>query len=300
MKTRILSGNAHPQLATAIARCLVAELDEAIVERFPDGESHVKVPEHLPGDRVVVIQPLGPPVNDHLVELLLVIDAAQRAGASEVVAVVPYMGYARQDRRDPGEPVGIRVVADALRASALARVVVVDPHIASLEAVIGLPVDYVSGAAVLAAALEGGDGARVLVAPDLGAAKLAEQYARVLDLPTAVVRKRRLSGLDVEAAELIGDVTGRTPIIVDDMLSTGGTIEAATQLLLQRGAAAHVTVAATHGLFVGPAVERLGRLPIERIVVTDTLPAPAAQSLPIEVVSVAPSLAQAVAGPPER
>jgi len=280
--TRILAGNAHPQLAAAIAGSLAAEWDEALVQRFPDGESHVAVSPNLAGDRVVVVQPLGPPVNDHLVELLFLLDAARRAGAAELVAVVPYMGYARQDRRDPGEPVGIRVAADAIASRGPARLVVVDPHIASLEAVMGVPVDYVDGAAVLAAALQSVRAPGVLVAPDLGAAKLVERYASALGLPTAVVRKRRLSGLTVEAVELVGDVSGRAPIIVDDMLSTGGTIESATHLLLQRGAQPHVTVAATHGLFVGPAVDRLRRLPIERIIVTDTLPAPAvAAPLPL-------------------
>lgn len=282
MGTRILAGNAHPQLAAAIAGSLAAEWDEALVQRFPDRESHVAVSPNLAGDRVVVVQPLGPPVNDHLVELLFLLDAARRAGAAELVAVVPYMGYARQDRRDPGEPVGIRVAADAIASRGPARLVVVDPHIASLEAVMGVPVDYVDGAAVLAAALQSVRAPGVLVAPDLGAAKLVERYASALGLPTAVVRKRRLSGLTVEAVELVGDVSGRAPIIVDDMLSTGGTIESATHLLLQRGAQPHVTVAATHGLFVGPAVDRLRRLPIERIIVTDTLPAPAvAAPLPL-------------------
>jgi ribose-phosphate pyrophosphokinase len=296
MGIRILAGNAHPQLAAAIADALAVEFEACVVERFPDGESHVCVPDTLAGDRVAVVQPLGPPVNDHLVELLLLMDAAHRAGAAEIVAVVPYVGYARQDRREPGEAVGIRVVADAVASRGPPRLIVVDPHITSLEAVMGISVDYVSGADALTSALRDGDGPRILVAPDLGAAKLVQRYARALDLPTAVVRKRRLSGMEVEAGELIGDVAGRAPIIVDDMLSTGGTIEAAARLLLQHGAQARITVAATHGLFVGPAVERLGSLPIERIVVTDTLPPPAvAQSLPLEVVSVARPLADAVA-----
>jgi ribose-phosphate pyrophosphokinase len=289
MKPVILSGGAHPALARALARHLGATFLEAEVERFPDGESHVRLPMPLPAPTVIVVQPLGPPVNDHLIELLLLIDACRRAGAATVITVVPYMGYARQDRRESGEAVGIRVIGDLIARAAPDRVVVVDPHIQTLEAVLGCPVDTVSAVPVLLDAI--GDDERegwVVVAPDLGAMKLAERYAAALDCPTAVVRKRRISGLEVTATEVLGDVEGRVPLIVDDMLSTGGTVCTAAALLLQRGCIPRMRVVATHGLFTGPAVTRLAAHPFTRILVTDTLPLAASTStLPVSVAGIA-------------
>ncbi len=298
MQTIVVPGNA-PVLANAIAHALGVESAPASVERFPDGESHVAVPGVVARSRVVLVQSLAPPVNDHLVELLLLMDAARRSGAVEMLVAIPYVGYARQDRRSDGDAVGVRVVVDAITSRSPTRLFVVDPHIASFEAVGGVPVDTVTAVAPLAGAIRDalGEGARdaVVVAPDLGAVKLAERYATELQLPTAVVRKRRISGSAVVAHDLVGDVRGLRAVIVDDMLSTGGTIEAAVTLLIERGAVPPVTVAATHGLFVGPAVERLRALPVARFIVTDTVPSTAAMAaLPLAVVSVADVLAGAI------
>jgi ribose-phosphate pyrophosphokinase len=236
-------------------------------------------------------------VGANLVELLLLIDACRRADAGRVTAVVPYLCYARQDRRSwSGEALGGRVVADAVVGAGADRVVVVDPHSPAVEATFGLPVETVSAVAVLAgAAASAGLENGVVVAPDLGAAKLARRYAERLGLPVAVVQKRRVSGEAVRVDDLAGDVAGRTPLVVDDMISTGGTIEAAVDALAARGAVSEVIVAATHALLVGPAIGRLERLPIRRLLVTDTVAVPPAPGVPIETHSVAAVIAGAVA-----
>lgn len=293
---RVVAGTAHPGLAAEVAALLGVDRVACDLERFPDGELHPVVGE-VRGDDVYVVQPTGPAVNEHLVELLLLVDACRRAGADRVTAVVPYLGYARQDRRTrAGESIGIRVVLDALASVGTGRLVVVDPHTPALEAMSPMPVELLTAVPVLAAALEPLAPGAVLVAPDLGAVHLAEGYARLLHRPVAVVRKARLSGKAVRAEALVGDVAGRPVIVVDDMISTGGTIEAAIRLLEAQGAATDVVVAATHGLFVGRALERLAALGAREVVVTDSVPsAPTEPTAP-----VAPGAAPTVAAPPTR
>ena len=265
------------------------------VERFPDGELRPVV-ANVRRDDVYVLEPTGPPVSEHVVELLLLLDACRRAGAERVTAVVPYFGYARQDRLgQAGEAVGARVIADALVSAGAQRLVVVDPHTAALEAMCSVPVEMLTAVPVLAGALdpELAEDA-VVVAPDLGAVKLAERYAALVARPVAVVRKSRVSGETVRAEELVGDVEGRAALIVDDMISTGSTIEAAIRVLLAHGAAADIVVAATHGLLVGPAPERLAALPVRRLLVTDTLPRGDWRNLEVEVQSIAALLADGI------
>lgn len=296
MTARIVAGSANRALAAAIADALGAGPVPGAVDRFPDGELRPVI-GHVRGEDVYVVQPTGPPVGDNLVELLFLLDACRRGGAGRITAVVPYFGYARQDRRGrAGEPVGVRVVADTVSTAGAHRLMVVDPHTAALEAVCGIPVEMLSAVPVLAAALTAlaVPGDAVLVAPDLGAVTLAERYAAAVRRPVAVVRKTRVTGTTVYAQELVGDVDGRPTVIVDDMISTGGTIEAAARAILNRGGAPAIAVAATHGLLVGDALDRLARLPIRRVLVTDTVARPAAPRPPLQCESVAGLLATAI------
>ncbi len=293
VSVQVVPGTANAALATGVAAALGVAAVSYDLQRFPDGELRPTL-GHLRGEDVYVVQPTGPPVNEHLVELLLLLDACRRAGAARVTAVVPYFGYARQDRRSrSGEAVGARVVADALRAVHADRLVVVDPHTAALEAISAVPCDMLSAVPVLAAALRPTLTAdAVLVAADLGAVKLAERYASHLGRQVAVVRKTRLSGEAVRAHEVVGDVRDRPTVIVDDMISTGATIEAAIGVLRAAGATPKITVAATHGPLVAEAADRIAALGVRNILVTDTLPG--ADSALVHHCSVADLLADAI------
>lgn len=295
MGPRVVAGTGNPALAAAVTAALGCEPVPCEPRRSPDGEREPVVGPVRGGD-VYVVQPTGPPVGEHLVELLLLVDACRRAGAARITAVVPYFGYARQDRRSrPGAPVGARVALDALVSAGAQRLVVVDPHTVGLEATSGVPVEMPTAVPVLAAALRPAlPAGAVVVAPDLGAVKLAERYASSLGGPVAVVRKQRVSAEEVRAGELVGDVAGRAAVVVDDMISTGATVEAAVRVLAGRGALGGITVAATHALLVGDAGARLAAAGVRRLVVADTLPAPAAPGVALERCSVAGVLADAI------
>jgi ribose-phosphate pyrophosphokinase len=249
------------------------------------------------GHDVYLIQPTCPPVDEHLFELLLMADACRRAGAIHLTAVIPYFGYARQDRRARGrEPLSVRLIADLLITSGIHRVVAVDLHSQGVESAFAIPVEPLSAIPLLAEALRSSLSRNtVIVSPDLGAAKMAESYARLLDLPVAIIHKTRLSGAEVSVQRIVGEVRDKEVLVVDDMISTGGTIEKAIQALLEAGCSASgVNVAASHGLLVGPAAERLGKLPIEKIHVSDSVPKPDHFPVPIQVSSLDALLAEAI------
>jgi ribose-phosphate pyrophosphokinase len=296
MSFSVVAGSGNTHLGESVASRLGIALADTTIERFPDGEAHVTVETRVRGHDVYIIQAIGPPVDQHLVELLMLADAARRGGAARVTAAIPYLGYARQDHRTrPGESLGLRVVADLLTAVHIDRVLVVDPHTATLEAMFAMPVESISAVSVLASALQPLAPANaVVVAPDLGAVKLAERYAAALDLPVVVIRKTRLSGTSVRAEEVVGHVEGRVPIVVDDMISTASTISTAMEALIRHRCQPTLLVAATHGLLVGPAIERLQRLPLQMLVVTDTLPTPEELPLPHQVASIADLLAAGI------
>ena len=293
----LLSGSSNAGLASEISTRMGVPLAARVLERFPDGELHVELRESVRGKRVFIVQPTSPPVELHLVELLLLADACRRAGARERIAVVPYFGYARQDRRANGrDAIGGRVAADLLAAAGFDRVVLLDLHTRAGEGFFSTPPEHLSAIPRLAEALgkTAIEGA-VLVAPDLGAVPLANRYSQRLGLPVATVFKTRLSGAEVAVQRLVGDVRGRAPLIVDDMISTGGTVAAAVRALLAAGCRPDISVVATHGLFTDRTAETLRALPIGRIITTDSVAPRADLGLAVEIVGVAPLLADAIA-----
>jgi len=297
VELKILSGSANLRLAESIAGALGLRRAEALVERFPDTELHVEIRESVRGADVYIVQPTCPPVDEHLMQLLLVGDACRRAGASHLTAVVPYFGYARQDRRARGrEPLSVRVIADLITASGFQRVLAVDFHSHAVESAFAIPVEHVSAVSLLAEAARPSIGqSAVVVSPDLGAVKMAERYAKLLGLSVAIIHKSRISGADLQVQRIAGEVCDKEVLVIDDMISTGGTIEKAIKSLLEAGCLpSRVKVLATHGLFVGPAAERLGPLAIERIFVSDTVPARQSFPVPLCVVSIASLLAKAI------
>lgn len=264
--------------------------------RFPDGEFQIEVRESVRGCDVYLLQSTSPPVEEHLLQLLLLADACRRAGAGRLTAVIPYFGYARQDRRSTRRSLGARVAADLVGTAHFDRVMLIDAHTAAIEGFFAAPLDHLTAVPLLAtAAAHTMHDRSVIVAPDLGAAKLAREYARLLKVPMAIVHKARLDGEQVQAVSVIGDVSRRVPLIVDDMLSTGATLQAAVAALLDAGAVAPVSVVVTHALLVGHARELLHQLPIDRLMTTDTVVAePPVAVPPVEITSVAPLVAAAI------
>jgi ribose-phosphate pyrophosphokinase len=292
----LLTGSAHPTLAEAIAREIGISLTAALCGRFPDGEISIRLGANLRHRDVYLLQPTGPPVNENLVELLALVDACRRASAFRITAVIPYFGYARQDRPQAREPITGRMVANLLQRAGADQVLALDLHSAQVQGFFDIPVDHLTGQHVLVESLrETGSTGSVVVSPDAGFVRQATRFATALGVPMAVTHKQRLTSGEVEAGVLVGDVQGKRPIIVDDMITTGGTIRRCLETVLAAGALPEVTVAATHGLFVGHAAATLAHPAIQRIVVTDSLPTtPFAEILPIEVVSIAPLFAEAI------
>ncbi|MBI2920395.1 MAG: ribose-phosphate pyrophosphokinase [Planctomycetes bacterium] len=295
MTPLLLSGSSNRPLSAAVARKLGVELSPCTVGRFPDGELNLDIGVSVRGRDVYVLQPTSPPADPNLMELLLAASAVRRAGAARVTAVVPYLGYARQDRRVAGrEPVAARLVADLIGAAGFDRFVGVDLHSPALEGFFGIPVEHLTAVPLLAAALRLRlDGKSVVVAPDLGAARLAEHYAELLGAPVAIIHKQRRSGGAVSVRRIVGSVKGRRPIVVDDMISTGGTIAAAVSALRGAGAVEPFRVVATHGLFAGPAKEILAKAGVKEYLVTTSVVPPPTR-LPIRHVELAPLLAAAI------
>lgn len=295
MKLRLVDGSANVPLAETVGATLGVEPCKRTIERFADGELHVAILDSVRGGDVYVIQPTSPPVDEHVMELIFLADACRRAGAARITAVVPYFGYARQDRRASGrEAIGAAVVARLLEGAGVARVVAVDLHAPEIEGFFRIPLEHLSAAPLLAAAVRA-DASSVLVAPDLGAVRLAQRYHKLLHLPIAIVHKTRVSGADVVLRSLMGEVRGRRPIIVDDMISTAATVEAAAAGLVEAGCTPELSVLATHALFVGPAVRRLHALPIVQLVGTDSVQQAGELPAHFQAVSLAPMLADAIA-----
>jgi len=291
----VFVGPASGPLGSAVCQCLDMPAAPYECRRFPDGEAQVEIQASVRGHDVYLLQSTSPPVEQHLMELLLLADACRRAGAARTTAVIPYFGYARQDRRTSRRSLGARVAANLVATARFDHLMLIDAHTPAIEGFFDVPLDHLTAVPLLARAAAASIGEdAVVVAPDLGAVKLARAYASRLHVPMAFVHKTRLNGEAVEARAVIGDVRGRVPLIVDDMLSTGATIEAAFGALRGAGASEAVFVAVTHALLVGRAREVLQRLPLARVMASDTVmiePPPPAR---FEVTSVAPLVATAI------
>src|SRR5512142_470524 len=291
----MLAGTANRPLAEEIAEHMGLPLGDVTIQRFADGEIFARIDQNARGRDVYIIQPTPPPA-DNLLELLLLIDAARRASAARVTVVVPYYGYARQDRKDqPRVAIGAKLVADLIQATGIDRVLGIDFHTHQIQGFFDLPVDHLYAAPVLTAYFrEKKLDDVVVVAPDVGAAKMARGFARRLDAAFAIIDKRRPAHNVAEVVSVVGDVANRTCIVVDDLIDTAGTLESVAIALRERGAKT-VYAAATHALLSGPAVERLTRAPIEEVVVTNTLLVPEEKRFPkLKVLSVGPLLARAI------
>ena len=294
----LVSGRSHPELSQAIADHLGESLDGANLREFANGEIHCRYEESIRGSDVFIIQTHCEPVNETLMEQLIMIDAAKRASAKRITAVVPYYGYSRQDRKATGrEPITAKLVADMLQIAGAHRVVSVDLHSGQIQGFFNVPFDHLTAAPVLENYLRENVGSDiVVVAPDAGRVKVAERYAQHLGADLALVHKTRPRGTanTVEARHIVGDVAGRRCVIIDDMIDTAGTICAAAELLKTFGAS-EIWAMATHALFSDPAIDRLKAAPFTRVVVTDTIPlAPERHFEGLEILSVAPIIADAI------
>ncbi len=295
-KITLIAGNAHPALAQAIARHMDMPLAAAYVGRFPDGEIDIKVNDDLRGTDCFVVQPTCPPVNENWVELLLLLDCLRRSSAGRITAVLPYYGYARKDRKDEGRvPISAKVVANTLVNCGADRLLALDMHAAQIQGFYDIPVDHLyAKPALLNAVRKINIDRPVIVSPDVGGIKMARAYAKALDnADLAIVDKRRISGSQIAVEHVIGDVEGRNVILVDDMISTGGSISEAARILRANGAK-QIVIAVTHAVLCGPAVERLDAAPIDKLLITDSIPLRDGAPKRVEVVSVAPLLARAI------
>lgn len=295
---RVFAGNSNPKLAESIARELGLGLGRMVVSRFSDGEIQVKVEESVRGTDAFLIQSTCCPVNDSIMELLIMIDAFRRASAKRITCVIPYYGYARQDKKvKPREPVSARLVANLITNAGASRILTVDLHAEQIQGFFDLPVDHLTAGPIIADYLASkglNDGDTVVVSPDVGGVARARVLAEMLSTPLAIIAKRRPEPNKAEVKEIIGDVEGKTAVMIDDIMDTGGSIALGATALMERGAK-RVYACCTHPVLSGDAVHRLTQAPIEEIVVTDTIPlTPEKEHSKITVLSVAPLLADAI------
>ncbi len=292
---KIFSGNSHPELAQDLCDYLGTELVNADVSRFKDGEIGVRTYETVRGADVFVVQPTSPPVNENLMELLIIIDALRRASARRITAVMPYYGYARQDRKaNPRDPITSKLVANLLTKAGARRVLSIDFHAAQIQGFFDIPVDHLYASPIMVDYFKDFDNSNLIaVAPDVGSVKRVRSFAESLDIPMAIIDKRRPKANVAEVMNVIGEVDGKNVILLDDIIDTAGTITAAADVLKEKGAK-DIYACGTHALFSGPAVERLKNAPISKIVVTNTIAQKDHGLENLEVLSVAPLVGEAI------
>jgi len=296
-KLAIFSGNANPELAKSICKDLKVKLQDAFVGRFSEGEIRVKINENVRGKDVFIVQPTCPPTNDNLMELLIMMDALRRASANRITAVIPYFGYARQDRKDqPRVPITAKLVANLLTVAGASRILTMDLHAGQIQGFFDIPVDHLFSVGVLVdyfSKMNIKD--LVAVSPDVGSIKMARAYAKRISSGLAIIDKRRVSPEKAEAIHIMGEVEGKNVIIVDDMIATGSSLIEAVEAL-KKAKAKTIYAAIAHGVLSGPAIERIEQCKgLEKLLITDSVPLSENKRHPkIEVLSVASLLAEAI------
>ncbi len=296
---KLLTGNSNFDLASKVAKHLSTSITPALVKKFSDGETFVRIEDNIRGADCFIIQSTCAPANENLMELLVMIDALKRASARRITAVMPYYGYARQDRKDtPRTPITARLVADLLQAAGAHRVFALDLHAAQIQGFFNIPFDHLFAAPVLVKRLKeliSEPSQAVLVSPDAGGVERARAYAKRLDCAIAIADKRREGPGKIAEVNIIGDVKGREAVLLDDIVDTAGTLSEVSRVLIENGAK-KVWAVATHAVLSGPAADRIQRSPLERLIVTDTVPIGDKASLcpKIEVLTVSELLGEAI------
>ena len=292
---KLFTGNANPELAKEIAEYIGTKLGDAQVKHFSDGEISIMIDESVRGDDVYIIQPTCTPVNDNMMELLIMIDAARRASAKRITAVLPYYGYARQDRKSRGrEPITAKLVANLITQAGARRVLAMDLHAQQIQGFFDIPLDNLMGLPILADYYKHKDTENlVVVSPDMGGVARARNLAEQIGVPLAIIDKRRPRPNVSEVMNIIGDIEGKEVILVDDMIDTAGTITNGAQALMDRGAKC-VDACCTHAVLSGPAIERIEKSPIQELFTTNTIPLGDKKCDKIKVLSVAPVIGEAI------
>jgi ribose-phosphate pyrophosphokinase len=291
----VFSGNANKPLAKKVCDYLSLPLGKIEISRFPDGEIDMKIMEDVRGADVYVIQPTCPPVNENLMELLIMVDCLRRASAERITAVIPYFGYARQDRKAEGRvPISAKLVANVITAAGVSRALAVDLHAAQLQGFFDIPMDHLYAAPVLVDYFRRLDLKDLtIVSPDVGGIKMARAYAKRLNADLAIVDKRRSGPTEIEAMHVIGEVKDRNVILVDDMISTATSITEAARVCRKKGAK-DIWICGTHAVLAGKAVEKLQKAPVKEVVVTDTIPLDGKEFPNLRVLSIANLLGEAI------
>jgi len=295
---RLFCGRANPSLGAEIAEILRIPLGDIKISTFPDTEVHAQIEESCRGADIYIVQPTCPPVNENLMELLVMMDAFRRASARQITAVIPYYGYARQDHKSTGrEPLSARLVADLISVAGANRVISIDLHAAQIQGFFNIPMDHLTAVPTLASYFKDKKPEdAIIVSPDVGRAKLAGKYAKLLGLPMALMHKRRsgIGGRTMEVADIVGDVRDKTPIIIDDVIASGSIIEHAKALV--NAGSRSACIAVTHPVLVGESLNRLSHPAVKEVVVTNTIPVPEEKRLEgkIKVISIAPLLAKVI------
>ena len=295
---KLFCGRANPDLGKEIAEILSVSLGKIRISTFADSEVHVQIDESIRGKDIYIVQSTCEPVNENLMELLVMLDAFRRASAHQITAIIPYYGYARQDHKSTGrEPISAKLVADLITTAGANRVVSVDLHATQIQGFFNIPMDHLTAVSILADyfkknTLEDA----VIVSPDVGRAKLADKYTDLLHLPMALMNKRRrgVGGSKVEFLEIVGDVKGKTPILIDDVIASGSISKQAEELV--KAGSKEVCLAITHPVLVGPAMELLQSPAVKELIVTNTIPVPEEKRLggKVKLLSIAPLLAKAI------